>query len=427
MSAFVGEKLKPAPLRFDYSSPTARDENPRRGINIYGPYDSSIFDRDQISYAVIYPGSLTKEKDLLVNGLANGNGPFAGFQKLFRVPLKLCDERQVGRETVDELQRAARALLVSNPGPDLVIVVVSRRNDELYGAAKAFLLGNGIPNQIVLAEKLRSPTQCPWVLESIALQCYAKVGGTPWTVATAENRRELVIGVSRAQDRQKNLVIGFVTLFANDGDYLFMQSTAPKPVPFGQANEYRDALTKLLLDAYREYVATHGEPESVVLHLCKRAGRFREIEAMKQAMAQVGKTLPYALVHLNDDTNYRLFDTSHRTYVPEAYLMAEVSDYSRLLLLDGRVGDDRRKRGMPRVLEVNLDQRSEGFTAAEFPRLIAQIVNFSRINWRGFNAQASPATLNYSRLIAQLVAEIGADRWNAVVGDGRLADKAWFL
>ncbi len=427
MSAFFGEKIKPAPLRFDYSSPTARDDNARRGMRTYGPYDSSVFDRDRINCAVIYAQGSARERDLLVNGLINGDGPFAGFHKLFRIPLEFVSERPLAADSPDEIQRAARLLIGQSPHPELVFLIASKRHEVIYSATKAFLLGNGVPNQVVLVDKLRSADQRPWVLESIALQCYAKIGGTPWTVATPDNRRELVIGVSRAQDRQKNLIIGFVTVFANDGDYLFMQSTSPTPVPINQPDDYRDALTKLIVDAYREYAKARGEPESVILHLCKRAGRLREIDAIQRAMVEIGKKLPYALVHLNDDTNYRLFDTSHRTYVPETYLTAEVSDHSRLLLLDGRLGDERRKRGLPRILEINLDHRSQGFESMDFPRLVSQIVNFSRINWRGFNAQASPATLNYSKLIADLVADIGAPQWNAIIGDGRLADKAWFL
>jgi hypothetical protein len=73
-----------------------------------------------------------------------------------------------------------------------------------------------------------------------------------------------------------------------------------------------------------------------------------------------------------------------------------------------------------------LDRRSK-FGPQELPRLLRQVVNFARINWRGFNAQAIPATLNYSHLIARLVAEIGADRWSPIASAGRLRDKAWFL
>jgi hypothetical protein len=162
------------------------------------------------------------------------------------------------------------------------------------------------------------------------------------------------------------------------------------------------------------------------LHLCKRPGRFREIEAVERAIQQIGSNIPYALLHLNDDSNYRLFDAGNVTYVPQTGLKVELSHRNALLLLDGRISDRRNRRGIPRVLDISMDKRST-MDVSEFPRLVRQIYNFARVNWRGFNAQTIPATLNYSYLIARLVAEIGSDRWNVIASAGRLRDKAWFL
>jgi len=96
------------------------------------------------------------------------------------------------------------------------------------------------------------------------------------------------------------------------------------------------------------------------------------------------------------------------------------------LLLDGRAGDQRRKVGVPRVLDIAMDKRSS-LPAEEFPNLVRQIHDFARVNWRGFNAAAIPVTVNYARLIAQLVLEVGADHWNQIIAAGKLRDKAWFL
>ena len=63
----------------------------------------------------------------------------------------------------------------------------------------------------------------------------------------------------------------------------------------------------------------------------------------------------------------------------------------------------------------------------EFPRLVRQVHRFARVNWRGFNARAVPVTMNYSKLICDLVLEIGMDRWNDIIAGGKLRDKAWFL
>jgi hypothetical protein len=423
MSYFTGEILQPSALRFDYSSASAQHSNPRQGLRTYGPFDSSILGKDKIACAVIYPHTLQQSKSILINGMTSGSGQFSGFQRLFRVPLNMVAEKMMPEETEQAVQRAAQSLCGDNP--DLVFILTSRRNETIYASAKAELLGNGIPNQIVTAEKLQNASQLQWTLENIALACYAKVGGTPWVVTSETAKRELVIGISRAQDRSKKSVVGFVTLFTQDADFLLWYSLAPRPIEWDQ-DEYVEGLTSLIVEAYSEYCRQQGEPENITLHLCKRPGRFREVEAIERALKQIGTNIPYALLHLNDDSNYRLFDVGNATYVPQAGLKVELSRRNALLLLDGRIGDRRNRRGVPRVLDVSMDKRST-MDVSEFVRLVRQIHDFARVNWRGFNARAVPVTLNYSYLIARLVAEIGSDRWNPIAAAGRLRDKAWFL
>jgi hypothetical protein len=423
MSYLTGEILEPSALRFNYSSSSARHFIPRQGLRIYGPYDSSILGKDKITCAIIYPSALQYAKINLINGMTNGIGQFPGFQRVFRVPLNIVSEKMIQQETEQEIRRAVQSL--SSENPDLVFILTSMRNEVLYSSTKAELLGNGIPNQIITAGKLQNDSQLQWTLENIALACYAKIGGTPWVVTSETTKRELVIGISRAQDRSKKFVVGFVTLFTQDGDFLLLNSLAPKPIEWKQ-DEYVDGLASLITESYNEYCRLQGEPESIILHLCKRPGRFREVEAIERSIHQIGKKVPYALLHLNDDSNFRLFDAANVTYVPQTGLKVELSRRNTLLLLDGRVGDRRNRRGVHRVLDISFDRRST-MDVSEFPRLVRQIYNFGRVNWRGFNAQTIPATLNYSYLIARLVTEIGSDRWNSIASAGRLRDKAWFL
>ena len=423
MSVLTGELLKPPALRFDYSSTSARHFDARRGLKIYAPYDSSILGKDRIRAAVIFPSQYVREKGTLVNGLINGHGSFAGFQRLFQVPLSVEREQSISAETEREFRRVIQEL-ARQGDVDLALILVGSQNEVLYQTVKRVLLGNGIPNQVVTVEKLRNVRQLPWVLENVALACYAKIGGTPWVVASEGNRRELVIGISRARDRNEKFVVGFVTLFTQDGDFLLLHSLAP--VLEWEQEKYVRGLTKLIIEAYDEYRQIQGAPDAIILHLCKRPGRFREVEAVQQALQQIGDVVPYALVHLNDDSNYRLFDAGHATYIPQAGLKVDLGRRNALLLLDGRIGDRRYRRGVPRVLDISMDKRST-MSADEFPRLVRQIYNFARVNWRGFNARAVPVTLNYSYLIARLIVEIGASTWNQVISEGRLRDKAWFL
>jgi hypothetical protein len=426
----TGQQLELPALRFNPSSPQARHQNARQGLRTYGPYDAQRLAKDTVRCTLVYPAQLSAEKGALSSGLTQGNGVFGGFSSLFRIPLSFVAERKLPNETDSAIESAMRTALREDK-PDLVVVITSARNEQTYTRVKSFLLGNGVPSQVVTAEKLRDPRGLPWILENIALQIYAKVGGTPWTVMSSSQRNELVVGVSRAVDKQKNCVVGFVTLFTHDGDYQFLYSLAPKPVEWQHLDDYRDGLARLIADAYYDYERQQGTPSALVIHLCKRPGKFREIAAVQQALQTLGSHVPYALLHLNDDNNYRLFDAAHPTYVPRPGIKVEINPHTALLFLDGRTSDrtgreGRRKRGVPRVLEVYMDRRSS-LPKSEFPRLVEQVFAFARVNWRGFNAQAIPATLNYSYLVARLVTEVGADNWNHIASAGALRDKAWFL
>lgn len=422
---FAGEKLKAPRLRFNYSSASAQDYNARRGLKNYGPYDSNLLGKDCIRAGVIFPQSCSREKDTLINGLTQGLGGFAGFSSLFRLPLNVAYLRGMIIESASDVQQAANTLVAQHGDLDIVFIINLVRNGGVYQTVKRILLGNGIPNQVITAAKLRDPSQTPWVLENLALACYAKSGGTPWVISSRSKKRELVIGISRAKDISGQFVVGFVTLFTQDGDFLFLGSSAP--VLEWERDKYSAGLTQLIIDTYREYERIQGASETIILHLCKRPGRLREVEAAEQALQELNVPVPYALVHINDDSNYRLFDTSHSSYVPPTGIRVDLSVRNALLFLDGRYrGKTRYRRGVPGLFNVTLDKRST-IDYDEFPRLTEQIFNFCRINWRGFNARAVPVTLNYSHLIARLIVEIGAKNWNDVISNGRLRDKAWFL
>ncbi|WP_298982421.1 Piwi domain-containing protein [Caldilinea sp.] len=432
MLYFVGERLSLPALRFSASSISQRDHHPRRGLQNYGPYDALTLGKDRVNCLIMYPGHLQTAKQTLVGGLQNGNGAFAGFQKLFRIPLAIIGERSLPDETAVQLQRTL-PVLVRDTRPDIVLLLSSTRNPSFYTTAKSVLLGLGVPSQIVTREKLSNTNQLPWTLENIALQMYAKIGGTPWTVLSLQRQRSLVLGISRAQDEKKRLVVGFVTLFSSDGDYLFFSSIAPNPTLWDDREAYQEALASVIVSAYHDYSDLNGQPEEIVIHLCKKPGRFREFPAAEQAMKQLAAKVPYAILHLNEYSTYRLFDTAHPSYVPQPGIKVALSETRNLLFLDGRKRDfrtgeeTRTRRGVPGVYEIGFDTRST-LNVSEFPRLVRQVFDFAAVNWRGFNAQAKPATLNYSRLIANMIAEIGVDTWTQHIAQLELlADKAWFL
>jgi len=410
-----GEILKVPQLRFDYSSTYAIDSYSRRGLMRYGPYDSTRFEKEKIRCGIIYPKELDKLKQILVEGLVNGEGNYRGFQSLFQISLSFEEER-----VWDELREEQTLESMAQQNLDIIFVLL-KRGINFYRTTKSILLGNGVPSQVVVAEKLQQTQRRQWILENISLATYAKVGGTPWVVADSVEEPQLIIGVSRAKDRYRNYLVGFVTLFTQDGDFVLLHSKAPVI----KWEEYINRLASIIGESIEEYKKLRGTPNSIIVHLSKRPG-WGELEAIENALNRMKENIPYALLHLNEYSNFRLFDTGHQSYVPPKGLKVNLSKNEVILLTDGRIGEQRRRIGVPRVLNLRMDKRST-LSPDKFPLLVEQIYNFAHVNWRGFNAAAIPITLNYSKLITKMIVEIGADNWNQIIASGKLREKAWFL
>jgi hypothetical protein len=408
-------------LRFDRSSKAATDALPRTGIKRFGPYDASIYPRSQIKCGILYVTGLKTQRDNLVNGLLSGDGPnFPGFTPWFRT--KLVFEARLERcvnDSPSAMRRAAEEL--ASQVCDLVFVIVHQRHPQVYRECKTTFLCNGVPCQFITAVKFQNQSQRPWMLQNIALAVYSKTGGTPWVVADSIGGPELVMGVSRAQDSDMKYVVGFVTLFNQDGDFLFLQSKTPVI----KWEEYVVGLHDMVVAAYQDYSASFEKPKLLTIHFHKRPG-YKEIEAVNSALQEIGDNIPYALVHINEFSSFRLFDTAHNSFVPRTGLQVSLSKRRSLLLLDGLEKGQRNRIGVPNVWDLSLDRRS---TVSEdsFMRLVNQVYRFAKVNWRGFNARSVPVTINYPKLICDQVLDVGLDSWNNIVGNVKLRDKAWFL
>jgi hypothetical protein len=195
------------------------------------------------------------------------------------------------------------------------------------------------------------------------------------------------------------------------------------------------------VEALRQYASQQKKignsnlvPEQVVLHSFKRIGNA-EADAVREAVQYVSnatdKEISYLLIHIEDSESLYIFDTGDRTYLPQAGQVVKLGYRQSLLLTEGRERYDKRKIGFPHPYRVTMDKRSKvGSEDYEliFENALDQILGLSKMNWRGFNAAAIPVTLNYSRLLAEVVGFCRNDaEWQEIVDRDELKDKAWFL
>jgi argonaute-like protein implicated in RNA metabolism and viral defense len=410
-------------LRFDYTLQTAVSRSPMKGISQFGPYDKNIFPKKEVSPAIVYPSVFGKAVKRFTESFIKGLGIYAGFRKWFRIDIGKFDEYSIKSLTSETYDDKLKEVVTKNYDIVFIIVEEETRSPQLYSLIKTILLGNGIPCQVIRSTTINAfDDQLQWILANIALSSYAKIGGTPWVINSREDA-EIVLGMSRAMDKNKKVIVGFVTIFKHNGDFILIHSKSPVTT----WEEYEKGLERLVYDAIREYEKKEGTPSSLVFHFHKRTGR-KEIAAVKNAINKLNLDIKYALLHLNSYSNYRIFDPTDITYIPLTGLAVWMSSHQAILITDGRRQSSKRPYiGTPHVLEVTMDREST-MSFKEFPRLVEQVYRFSYVNWRGFNARTVPITINYPYLIARLVGNLeDVSKWNAIIMNGKLIDKAWFL
>lgn len=410
---FYGQELVKPKLKFDYSLASAIESDSRRGLRIYGPYDKNLFSKPKIKMAIITDEKSVNVASSFRERLCDGVEGYPGFSRLIRIGLESSNFLLAKNNTADFDQKLREAVQAD---PDIAFVIVDKYSQPSYSKAKALLLGSGVPCQVINRQTLDKPTdQVQWIYPNIALASYAKVGGTPWVIEGTD-RSEVVLGMSRAIDKKRNVLVGFTTIFKENGDYVLYHSKSP----VRQWDEYEAGLGVLVQEAVEEYQNLFGQPKSLVIHFHKRTGS-KEVRAVSSAIKSSGLDIPYALLHLNSDSSYFPFDGGAGNYAAPQGLQVNLGRRQALLICNVGYG------GEPGVVEVTMDREST-MSFDEFPRLLQQVYQFSFVNWRGFGSKAIPVTIYYPYLIARLIAELDTPaRWNEIVANTRLLDKAWFL
>ena len=446
MTILFSQKLPEPKLRFDYALKTQVSGTSFDGFKQFGPYDKNQPRKSFIRCVILYPRTASVEMRKIKTALVSGMFFFKGFKAFSRgVTISALEEIPLNCTPDEPLDKQANAYrkairdLPSDATPDLIIALIPHTPryllDTPYYTAKIEASARGIPCQLLTLERLRTDESLKWSLANIGLQIYAKLGNVPWVVETPDSPNDMIVGIGRREVRAGRIgalkrYMGFTTAYKNNGAFLTFQGLAP----VGSEDDYCSQLSNAVESALRQFQLTSKKcPDRVVFHSFKKIGD-QEITALEEGIANAtdkATALPYALVHIDEFGNFLLFDGDHKTYLPSSGYAVGLGALQGLLMTEGNERYERRKMGFPTPLIVRLDQRSKlGETnhAQVFSDLLYQVFSLSKVNWRGFNAAAIPVTLNYSRLIADLVASCrDTDLWAQISEATGLRNKAWFL
>jgi hypothetical protein len=432
-----------------------------RGLNEYGPYTAQSFTPSRPRICVVCEGTRKGQVEQFLHKFFHGvrppnvdRPPFAkGFTRKYALEECSTEFFPVDNTTAEAYRKAAlRAIewqTQHNFKWDLALIQVDEHTQDLYGVDSPYLItkSNFLMHQIPVQEFKTKTIETPdkqlgYVLNSMALATYAKLGGIPWLIkAHPTIAHELVIGlgsafVGRGRLGGRKQVVGITTVFTGDGNYWL--SNLSRAVPIA---DYQDTLLESLRDTINRVQRSmnwqSGEHIRLIFHAFKPL-KNAEADAVKALMAELGNyDVDYAFVHVIQDHPYLLLDkdqrgvwdyearTSKGVYVPLRGLFLRLSNHEVLLSLTGAKEVKRSQDGLPHPIFLRLHRSS---TFQDTTYLARQIFAFSCHSWRSILPTPMPVTILYSKLVAKMLGQLETlPGWNSDILVGRIGETRWFL
>lgn len=372
--------------------------------------------------------------------LRNGIAKFPGCKQLAGVSIEksLVEPLRVVAGSGEDLGRAFYNAVLKRLGqgdlPDFAFIIYSKEPDpsagDPYPGAKAALATYGVPSQYVSWQTLDSPQLFRYAVSNVALNVFVKLGGVPWSVFLETETPSLVVGIGRVctgTGAERRRLTGFATCTLSNGIYL---NTSFFP-PVDNEIAFLESLRNGLSGALSAVLQQSTEVRKVTVHVSQKERRdviltIRDTVGAYERQAQI--PIPYEIVRLTEDSDFRVLDLNDSGWVSEEGTVVALARGHGLLVTEGRREKDVWRGRRPVTLELRREFAS--VKGLEFRETIRDAFTLSSVNWRGFNAVTQPMTLQYARLLTQLVekmARIDPDIGAKLVEQTALNSVPWFI
>ena len=454
--------LKTPVFIFDYAG-IQKGATPDKGLTDFGPYDSTTFD--------------IKKPNILGICHKTNRGAFSSFlanlkdglpiSRYFKKGLLGKYELHGASINIQEIQNYAKSDYLggitqftknSNEKPHLAIIEIPanfkryKERDNPYYEIKAKLLSMEIPVQFVTTENIKGNNEN--MLNAIALQIYAKLGGTPWVLPTKPSvDREIVVGIGHSWLRnnqykgaEQNRIVGITTFLSSDGQYILGDKI--KDV------KYEDYFAELLksLDESIDLISTEqgwekGDTVRLIFHIFKPIKNV-EFEVISElAKKKSDFKIQFAFITISKSHPFLLFDTNQLgvsdnynnvkgEFIPNRAQNIVLDNETCIVQMIGAYELKTYRHGMSSPIQIKIrrpqnalqNQELDALLYYDLSYIVQQIYAFTYLSWRGFLPSDEPATMLYSNLISKLLGKMkSVTNWNADNLNYGLKRKKWFL
>lgn len=451
--------LKTPTFIFDHAVTKTNNFNPDTGLTNFGPYDSITFDIKTPNILCICNksnrGVFTNFLSSLKDGLPQSRFFQKGLQRKYDLQDVFFNIREIQDFTVDEYLNAIRSEDENKPHLAIIeIPAVFKRYDDRnnpYYAIKAKLLSLEIPVQYVTSEIIKSHNE--FILNSLALQMYAKMGGIPWVLPSQRSvDREIVIGIGHSWLRknqyaraEQNRVVGITTFLSSDGQYLLADKV--KDVAF--ENYFTELLRSLKNSIQRlsnEQGWSEGETVRLIFHIFKPI-KNTEFDVISQLVREISQyKIKFAFVTISQHHPNMLFDINQSgvqkfgntigAFIPNRASNIFLDSETCIVQMLGPSELKTAKQGMSKPIQIKIRTPQGNYDNNGLNDLIfhdlsyitQQIFSFTYLSWRSFLPGEEPATMKYSNLISRLLGKMrSVPGWDADKLNYGLKRKKWFL
>ena len=453
-------ELKNPTFIYDKAGVKVNSNSADYGLSSYGPYDSNVFHAKSPRILSICHktnrGRFTVFLQHLFDGISDSKYFTKGFKGKFELHSIQNQVFDIVSYTIEEYKQVLND--INSNKPDLVIVELDdniKFNDPLlYFRIKAMMLTREIPMQVILKSKVDGYNE--YILNSIALQLYAKLGGVPWVLKSSMSvDREIVIGIGHSIIRkgaysgfQRDRVVGLTTFFSSDGQYLL--SNKAKDVPY---EKYFDELLKNLKESFEQLQTANnwksGDTIRLIFHIFKPIKNVEfDVVAdliksypnfkIQFAFVTVGKNHPYLLFdHLGGKASYkngREYKTGE--FIPNRGTNLKLDKHACLIqMLGGKdIKSDSHGASNPLLVKIRIPtgdklyQDIEPLLFVDLQYIVQQLFSFTNLSWRNYLPSEHPATMLYSELIAKQLGRLRKiEGWSPDILNYALKTKKWFL
>lgn len=439
-------ELQDTNLIFDYG-PGASELTPFRGLSSHGPFNSERFEKNNLRIlALCRPqsrGAMSTFLKRLIDGIPESRAYKRGFKSLFRLTSVVPVIQEIEGCEVSSYRNAIdNAIKNHDQSYDVALIECddSSRNIAVevnpYYNARAALMSYGIPTQGIKVSHLRSSAdKVQWILSPLALQIYAKVGGTPWRLPASQGvDQEIIVGIGHALER-KNLwsgaeqskIVGITTFFLGDGSYMLGEKL--KSVPY---DEYFEELLSSLRGSInkisKEYAWQEGQTIRIVFHVFKPI-RNVEVDVIDKLVSSFASfRIIFSFVTISTRHPWimiRGHDPGKSVTLCERGDNIILDPHTCLLQLRGDKDRPNKKQRPPSPVVVRIHEKS---TFKDLKYIVQQIHDFSYLSWRSFYPNETPVTVFYSNLIASETSKLRkVQGWKQEFLDQHFRRKQWFL